>query len=246
MRILVIATNVAAAVAPSFPVRREQRNIVKRPAPVVFAMMSVLFAVTSLTAQQTNKFFALKKLETRQTQMIAHAESDIGSGNCIAPASCSATVNIPFDTAGVPDPIYWGNGGYLDVPFQFSNVPAGYRVRIMRLYGDHIAWAHNAGTPMPTNSHAGVLWGIWSTASHNPPFQYSANFCFVYHQGALSSSGDFNQYFDTDVSPGGLLAADNAFIVQLAIFLSDIGVSIHQELTTAVVYHFESTSTASQ
>jgi hypothetical protein len=160
-------------------------------------------------------------------------------GPCSPSAPCSASVNVPYDAEGTPDtrPGTWGNAAALQVPMQFANVPSGYRVRLLRLYGDHIAWVHG---PVQPGTHAGILWGIFSTAVHlgsaNVPYGNDA--CMIYHQGSVST-GDFVQSFDNDVHPGGLLEPDNTMILQLAVFENETGSSVHQEITFVLVYDFE-------
>jgi hypothetical protein len=152
---------------------------------------------------------------------------------------------VPYDTQGTPDTRAntWGYAAAQQIPFQFANVPQGYRVRILRLYGDHVAWVHG---PVQPATHSGVLWGIYSSAVHlgsaNVP--YGDDACFIYHQGAVST-GDFTQYFDNDVHAGGLLQDDNTMILQMAVFENETGSPIHQEITFVLVYDYEPVGTLS-
>jgi hypothetical protein len=129
----------------------------------------------------------------------------------------------------------WGNGAAQQWPFQFTGVPSGYAVQIVRLQGDLIVFPH--GTPKP-GSAAGVLFGFWSDEPISQPFQYSDSSCFEYDQGAISAQNpSLTEMFDRSVY-NGLLSNDNKFTLQIAMFLSEMGVSIHQEITVEISYAF--------
>jgi hypothetical protein len=182
-------------------------------------------------------FSNLNKLETRTSRLMPQ------STDCIT-KPCQSVVNVAWDSQGVPDsnPNVWGNAGFVLVNIPFVNVPVGYRVRIIRMFGDYIAWIHGIVQPA---THTGILFGFMRTQDLREKtglgslnMSYGSDQCFMYHQGALST-GDFTQYFDHDVSAGGLLQPDNTMLLQIAVFENETGSSVHQEVTSNVVYQFE-------
>jgi hypothetical protein len=161
-------------------------------------------------------------------------------GSCIV-SSCVSTVNIAFDTAGTPCPTgTWGMCGAVQTPIQFDDVPTGYSVSILRVYGDFIGWVHPETLPtvIPAGSHSGLLWGLFnSNVAASPNVEYGSSGCFIYFQGSVST-GDFRGPFDQVIQAGGILPSNDLLISQQAIFLNDTGQSIHQEATFALVYQF--------
>jgi len=175
---------------------------------------------------------------TPQTAEAEHVQTVLGS--CIA-SPCVSTVNIAFDSAGTPCPTgTWGMCGAVQTPIQFDDVPTGYSVSILRVYGDFIAWVHPETLPtvIQAGSHSGLLWGLFnSNVGASPNVEYGSSGCFVYFQGSVST-GDFRGPFDQVIQAGGILPANNLLISQQAIFLNDTGQSIHQEATFALVFQF--------
>ena len=156
---------------------------------------------------------------------------------CIS-GPCSASTNWAADLSGTPDtrPGTWGTAGAITGDWQFDDVPPGYRVRVLCVYGDFIAWVH--GT-VPAGTHAGVLWGLETTAPEvGTHLEFGSDDCFMYLQGSVGD-GDFRAPFDQDVRAGGLLQPDNILRQKLAVWLNDTGQSVHMEATMVVIYRFE-------
>lgn len=162
----------------------------------------------------------------------AYARS--GSRDCLA-----FSTNIAWDSAGKPDtrPGCWGNADSADTPIVFQEVPAGKRVRILRVYGDWIMWPRGAIAP---GSAAGGLTGLMLPACAQSPYVgpgLGAAGCFLYLQ---MGCGQMPQRAPIDITiRSGLLGADNTMILRLAQFLNETGASIHQETTLVVEFRFE-------
>lgn len=153
--------------------------------------------------------------------------------------------NLASDQQGVPDsrPGTWGSAGNVDVPMVFVNVPAGKRVRVMRVYGDFVAWPHGS---IVADSNAGVLASLFATsvgaspfvANTTPPDLPGARGCFMYIQGGVAVT-PFRAPIDFDTSANGLLDADNKMWFRHAVYLNTTGVKIHMETTLIVVFQYE-------
>ncbi len=158
--------------------------------------------------------------------------------DCIS-RPCSSSTNFSFDIAGMPDtrPQTYGNGGAETGTITFTP-PLGYQVRILRAYGDFIAWA--SGVPLP-GTRSGVLFSL--SSSLETPAAYAdfvSDNCFLYLQDSLSSvKTDARDPFDFVVKRGGLLALDNKLILKTAVFLNTTGLSVHMEPSFVIVYRFE-------
>jgi hypothetical protein len=168
-----------------------------------------------------------------------HVSADIPPIPCVR-ESCIFSTNVPFDSPGVPDtrPGTWGNAAYDDVAIPFVNVPDGYRVRVLRIYGDFIAWPHGRIKP---GTDAGALFGILTPSATQSPFVgpgLGASGCFVYLQQGVGRE-PVRAAFDFDVAAGGLLDPDNSMLVRRAVFLNETGVSIHMEPTFIVEFRYE-------
>ena len=154
------------------------------------------------------------------------------------PNLLSISINFPFDSAGELDtrPGTWGNTAYDDGKIQFLNVPAGQRVRIVRIYGDFVCWPHGDVAP---GKFAGCLFGIINTASADSPYAtFSQSGCMAYLQTAVGANmARLHFNFDTEVA--GLLAADNIMLVRRALFLSEVGCSVHMEPSFVVEFQYE-------
>jgi hypothetical protein len=149
----------------------------------------------------------------------------------------SDAFNFPADLTGTPDtrPTTWGlstsqNGS---VPFY---PPAGYRVRILSLQGNYMAWARAVYAP---GNHVGTSWGILTNGPvGSSRASFAADNCFVWLEYGLSN-GEVNEPFKIDTSAGGLLAADNTMVIVMAVYLNDQPISVHQETTFIATYQFE-------
>jgi len=154
--------------------------------------------------------------------------------------SCIFSTNVPYDAQGTPDtrPGTWGDAGYDDVAIPFVNVPAGYRVRVLRVYGDFVAWPHGR---IRLGTDAGALFGILTPSAAQSPFVgagLGSSGCFIYLQQGVGAE-PVRAAFDFDVAAGGLLDADNTMLVRRAVFLNETGVSIHMEPTFVVEFRYE-------
>jgi len=162
------------------------------------------------------------------------------------PQTHSAAINIALDLAGKPDttPTAWGCSGSFASRVEF-HPPAGYRTRILRIYGDFIAFPR-AGVIAPGTS-AEIGWGLKTTAPDGSaritypgytatPYDNS----FAWQQGAITAIQPAARLpFDLNVRDGGLLGADNIMLVQSFVALNTTGLTIHLEPTLTVVYRFE-------
>jgi hypothetical protein len=150
----------------------------------------------------------------------------------------SAAANFSVDLKGEPDvrPSTWGTSGYVVWKVPLS-VPAGKRIRILRVYGDFLAWPKGKA---PDGTYAGALLSLHTSSPDKPVntvSPYLADNCFLYLQtatGGLPSRAPF----DDDVSAGGLLT-DGTLYVKVAVWLNNTGLEIHMEPTMVVVYRFE-------
>lgn len=150
----------------------------------------------------------------------------------------SFATNFPYDSEGTPDdrPGTWGNASYDDGKITFKDVPEGQRVRIHRAYGDFLAWPHGPVTP---GKYAGCLFGLMTTdAGGSPCADYAGSGCMLYLQTVVGAEGA-RAAFNVEVSASGLLAADNVLVVRRALFLSELGVSVHMEPSFVVEFDYE-------
>lgn len=176
---------------------------------------------------------------------LALASSPLFAGDCIK-APCSAAMNFAYDLIGTVDtrPYTWGTSASTSSNVIFK-LPAGYRVRILRVYGDLTFWprgtpATDAGDKVIGNA-VGVLLGLSSTVpggSDKVVGGGATDSCFLYIQDA-SKGSERRAPFDYDVHVGGLLEADNTMVVKFAIWLNSLGLAIHGEPTFTVVYQWE-------
>lgn len=149
--------------------------------------------------------------------------------------------NYPFDSAGEPDtrPGTWGTTAFDDGRLTFPEVPEGYRVRILRVRGDCVAWPH--GEVQPGKS-CGLLFGLITTGSqaHVPAQPLSSDGCMIYIQDSISDKmPNSRMAFDVDCSACGLLDADNILVVRRAIFMSELGCNIHMEPSFVMYFSYE-------
>lgn len=152
----------------------------------------------------------------------------------------SAATNLTFDSAGKPDTRAgtWGSADYVDFPIKF-HPPDGYRVRVLRAYGDFIAFPKQGVVPQGTYSEAS--WGLMTTApGGSSRVDASADDCFLWRQTLVTSGVPFgHESFNDDVHVGGLLEPDNLMIWRLAVSINTTGLVIHLEPTFVFVYQFE-------
>lgn len=156
------------------------------------------------------------------------------------------TLNHSIDIAGKPDqrPGSWGLSQ--PVPMRLKvTAPAGYRVRILRVAGDLVAWP-KAGT-LAGAQYAEVGWGL-NTSLHDgskyvsyaddPSAMAFDNSCAWVQDSLTATHGSSRISFDRDVSACGLLN-DGMFISQTFVALNTSGLVIHLEPTFTITYQFE-------
>lgn len=165
----------------------------------------------------------------------------------------SAAFNISADLTPVPDtrPGTWGSAAFADNNLQF-NPPAGYRVRILKAYGNWFAMPKvvdpGAGPYPADHGYCGVLWGLLRTGvTGSTRLVPASDEAFAFYQGAIDGPPqtfpfDFTLEAVAPLSETmGLLDPDNIMVNRLAIFLDTLGdtVPIHMESQMVVVYQFE-------
>jgi hypothetical protein len=155
--------------------------------------------------------------------------------NTIGPFA--AATNAAYDIEGTPDPrpSTWGESG-VEVSRITFKPPAEYRTRVLRAYGDVVAWTRNAP---PMGKSDGFLFGLSNTGPDGSArADLAADNTFLYVQGA--SRGEPSRLaFDYCVKEGGLLQPDNVMVLKAASFLNDTGMPIHIEPSFIVVFQFE-------
>lgn len=161
------------------------------------------------------------------------------AADCIT-EPCNLTINYPFDSVGEIDnrPTTWGRASFDDGKIQFKNVPAGYRVRIERVYGNFTARIHGSA---PKDTYSGVLFGLLTTASTASPYAtLSDGGCMLYLQGDVGPGQSRILPFDVDTHAAGLLEADSTLLVRRAIYLNETENSIHVEPSFVVIFTYQS------
>lgn len=127
------------------------------------------------------------------------------------------------------------------------NAPAGYGTRILRVYGDFIAFPMQPGI-IPSGTSVEIGWGLKTTAPDGStrvtypgyPNVSALDNSFVWLQGSLSDLETRARLpYDLKVSVGGKLGADNIMLSQAFVALNTTGIAIHLEPTFVVVYQFE-------
>lgn len=151
--------------------------------------------------------------------------------------------NFPRDLYGTVDtrPACWGFADSAVLPIQF-NPPAGYRVRILFLRGDVVAWIKSLpGDPAtPLETAAGVLGGFQTTsAGASAQCNYCADGTPLYVQGAVSQIQPATRVpFDYE-NVGMFLDADNILNAKIATWLNTTGKPIHVEITYTIQFQYE-------
>lgn len=162
--------------------------------------------------------------------------SDAPSPNCASYGEMSVATNQADDITGVPDTrLYtWGTAGAVEHAIVFEP-PEGCRVRVVRVYGDAIAWPVGSVEPGKT---AGVLWGLRTTAPEGSKWtKQAADNTMVYFQ--FGTRGEVARIsFDQQI-PNGRLGEDHTLISKVAAWLNDTGRAIHIEPSFVIVFRFE-------
>lgn len=154
--------------------------------------------------------------------------------------------NYAFDLMGTADdrPDTWGTAASQMKPITF-HAPAGYRVRVLRVYGDFVMWPRGSVRQDPKDNvigkAVGALFGLKTSAADGSVMVEGAGAsdnCFLYVQTA--SKGETQRAsFDFDTHVGGLLEADGVIQVIVATWLNSTGLAIHLEPTITVIYQLE-------
>lgn len=149
----------------------------------------------------------------------------------------SAATNHATDLEGDPDSREgtWGTAGAVSHRIVFKP-PVGYRVRVLRVYGDFLTWPIGK---VESGKFAGTLWGLQTTgpdgSARADPI---ADNCFLYIQ--LATGGEpARASVNYDVREGGLLGPDHILVSKHAVWLNDTGLKIHMESSFVLVYQFE-------
>jgi hypothetical protein len=184
-----------------------------------------------------------------------------------------ASGNFPRDLYGPADtrmagvtcdvgPCIWGHADSAVLPIRFYP-PAGYRVRILELHGDLLAWIKSlpGDPPTPLESISGVLLGFETSAAFAEGLSQAArtqvivrraarmnqsrscDFCSdgtpLYVQDAVGEKDPLRRTPYDRTSVNILLGVDNTLTLVLAAWLNTTGKPIHLEGTYTVVYQFE-------
>jgi len=162
------------------------------------------------------------------------------SPGSVASSTHSFSINITWDAEGTPDerPGTWGKATFVDTPIPFVNVPAGYRVRLLRAYGDHIAYPHG---DVEAGKYAGVLFGILTNQDGQSPYVgpgLGSAGCPLYIQN-FTPNGQTRAFDFALASESSLVGRDNTMIFRQAVFLNETGVPIHMEATAVVEFRYE-------
>ena len=154
----------------------------------------------------------------------------------------SASANFSADLMGPADTREgtYGNAEAVNWRMTFRP-PAGYRVRIVELRGDLIAWPRvlSGEAPVPDGAYAGVLLGFQTTSSQNSGrCDYCADNTMLYIQVGLDAH-PVRAPFSEKILSGNLLESDNVLVIGVASWLNTTGRKIHIEPTFTVTYRFE-------
>jgi hypothetical protein len=115
------------------------------------------------------------------------------------------------------------------------NAPTGYGTRILRVYGDFIAFPTQPGI-IPSGTSVEIGWGLKTTAPDGSarvtypghPNVSAYDNSFVWLQGSLSDLEIRARLpFDLEVSVGGKLGTDNLMLSQAFIAMNTTGIDIH-------------------
>ncbi len=167
------------------------------------------------------------------------------------PKSFTVSGNFPRDLYGPIDarmpgqtcgggPCIWGHADFAALPITFKP-PAGYRVRILRLRGDLIAWPKvlDGETPVKPGAYAGVLLGFSTTTKEDSTVcDFCADGTPLYVQGALSD-GAVRVPFDYDFRHERVYLDGPVLYLKIASFLNSTGYPIHEEATYSITVRFD-------
>jgi hypothetical protein len=151
----------------------------------------------------------------------------------------------PVDTRGAGavcnvGPCIWGHADSDVLPLKFYP-PPGYRVRVLSLRGDLVAWIKSLPGDAPTlpESAAGVMLGYYGSNPNWALCDYCAEGYPLYIQDSVTQSSPKTRapyVYDGLNFP---LPADNTLYLVVAEFLNTTGKPIHLEATYTVKFVFE-------
>jgi len=138
-------------------------------------------------------------------------------------------------------PCIWGHADSAVLPMVFK-VPAGYRVRILRIRGDLIAWPKvmEGEAPVKRGAYAGVLLGFSTTIKEGSPVcpMVCAEGVPIYLQAGISDQ-PIRVPFDVDLREERTFLDADTLYLKLASFENTLGHSVHMECTYSLRIQFE-------
>jgi len=187
-----------------------------------------------------------------RTTLIVAITAFAGGWGCSADSPTlgpfQSTSNISADITGVPDTRLGGWGLHQSDPVRLKiTAPAGYRVRILEVVGDLVAWP-KAGT-LRGDQYAEVGWGLNTSLNDGSRFMsypddpgaIAYDNCMIWVQDSLvASRGSVRVAFDRKFST--LLDENGILYSQPFVALNTSGLQIHLEPTVSITYRFEKVS----
>lgn len=159
----------------------------------------------------------------------------------------STAVNFALDLTGTTDttPTAWGSSGWFASKIQF-HPPAGYRTRILHVYGDFIAYPKYPGI-VPAGTSCEIGWGLKTTAPDGGALVTFPGYSATPFDNSMIWLQDFIDWktprtrlpFSEIVDVGGLLETDNVLLSQAFVALNTTGLAVHLEPTFVIVFQYE-------
>jgi hypothetical protein len=175
----------------------------------------------------------------------------IGAASAQTQGPFQSTSNISADITGVPDKRPGGWGLHQADPVRLKiTAPAGYRVRILEVAGDLVAWP-KSGT-IQGGQYAEVGWGLNTSLKDgsrfmsypDDPAAIAYDNCIIWVQDVLTSGhGTVRVPFDRKYD-NVFLNDTGVFYTQPFVALNTSGLQIHLEPTVTVTYRFEKAAPA--
>lgn len=158
------------------------------------------------------------------------------ASDCIS-KPCSVSSNFSADLIGEADhrADTWGTAGATFHRITFRP-PAGYRVRVLRVYGDFLIWPIGKVEP---GKFAGALWGLATTGPDGSIHaDWAADNTMLYVQVATGGQ-PARAPVNFRTAHGGLLGPDHVLVSKMAVWLNDTGLKIHMEPSFTVVFQYQ-------